>query len=229
MSFINNCIKNTMVSKNHLLYLDKILYYVNRNNIIGAIVECGVWKGGCFMYMAYCQKKYSNRLRPIYMYDTYEGMTIPNSDKDAPEALKIYNKINKNTYKRNYDKWHNENKWAYAPLNFVKNNMSLVNYDNNKIFYIKGDVCETLKNVDNLPEKIAILRLDTDWYESTKIELEILFTLVSINGFIIIDDYYAWKGSQNATDEFLINNKDKVKIINKNLTGNIFVMKKISN
>ena len=227
MSFIDVCMKNTMVDKNHLLYLDKILYYINRNNIIGSIVECGVWKGGCCMFMAYCQKKYSKRLRNIYMYDTYTGMTLPNTDKDGEKSLDIYNKINNNLYKRDYDKWHNENKWAYAPLDFVKNNMLLVNYDNDKIHYIKGDVCETLKNKDNLPEKISILRLDTDWYESTKIEIHVLFPLVSINGFIIIDDYYVWKGSQIATDEFLINNKYKVKIIDKRITGDRFVMQKL--
>lgn len=229
MSFIDVCMKNTMVDKKHLLYLDKIIYYVNRNNIIGAIAECGVWKGGCCMWMAYCQKKYSNRLRNIYMYDTYTGMTIPDSYKDDKKALEIYNQIDNNVYKREYDKWHNENKWAYVPLDFVKNNMLSVNYDNSKIIYIKGDVCKTLKDINNLPEKIAILRLDTDWYESTKIELDVLFPLVSINGFIIIDDYYAWKGSQNATDEFLINNKHKINIVDKNLTGNIFVMQKMSN
>jgi O-methyltransferase len=227
MNFINNCLNNTMISKEHLLFLDKILYNLNRNNIIGSIVECGVWKGGCCMWMAYCQKKYSKRLRHIYMYDTYEGMTIPNSNKDESRALEIYNKINNQEYKRNYDNWHNENKWAYAPIEFVKNNMLKVNYDDNLIHYIKGDVCETLKDINNLPKQISILRLDTDWYESTKIELEVLYPLVSINGFIIIDDYYSWKGSKNATDEFLNKYRESVKIIDKKITGNIFVLQKI--
>lgn len=227
MSFIECCMNNTMINKNHLLFLDKIIYYVNRNNIIGSIVECGVWKGGCCMWMAYCQKKYSKKLRYIYMYDTYQGMTIPNSNKDDPKALELYKKINDKEYKRNYDNWHNENKWAYAPIDFVKNNMSKTNYDKNKIKYIIGDICETLQYNNNRPEKISILRLDTDWYESTKIELELLYPLVSINGFIIIDDYYSWRGSKNATDEFLAKNKDNVKIIDNKLTGNIFVLQKI--
>jgi len=128
------------------------------------------------------------------MYDTYEGMVIPDSNKDDPKALDLYNKINNNEYKRNYDNWHNENKWAYAPIEFVKENMNKANYDNNKIKYIKGDVCETLNDINNLPENISILRLDTDWYTSTKMELDILFPRVTINGFIVIDDYYAWSG-----------------------------------
>jgi O-methyltransferase len=225
--FIQTCLQNTMLPKKHLIYLDKIIYYINRNNIVGSIVECGVWKGGCCMWMAHCQKKYSRKLRYIYMYDTYEGMTIPNSDKDDPQALELYNKIHDKQYQRKYDNWHDQNKWAYAPISFVKQNMDKTNYDNNKIKYIKGDICETLQDNNNIPEKISILRLDTDWYESTKIELDILYPLVSINGFIIIDDYYSWQGAKNATDEFLLKHKDNIKIIDKKLTGNIFVLQKI--
>ena len=72
-----------------------------------------------------------------------------------------------------------------------------------------------------------MLRLDTDWYNSTKKELDILFPLVSINGYIIVDDYYAWKGSRVATDEFMEKNIKNIQIINKDLTGGIFVMKKL--
>ena len=175
------------------------------------------------MWMMVCQKKY-NMLRNFYLYDTFDGMSFPDSDKDSKDAVDIYNKIAQGVLERSYDKWHTENKWAYAPIDLVKKNINLTQYDDSKITYIKGDVCTTLNTV--VPSEISILRLDTDWYSSTKKELEILFPLVTKNGYIIIDDYYAWKGSKTATDEFLIINKDKITIIDTRFTGNIFVFRK---
>jgi hypothetical protein len=72
---------------------------------------------------------------------------------------------------------------------------------------IKGPVEKTLLNYENLPKKISILRLDTDFYESTKIELEILFPLLSNNGILIIDDYACWEGAKKAVDEYFSKKK----------------------
>ena len=71
------------------------------------------------------------------------------------------------------------------------------------------------------------MRLDTDWYNSTKKELDIIFPLVTKNGYIIIDDYYSWKGSKIATDEFMIKNRNNVNIVDKKITGGRFVLQKI--
>lgn len=217
------CKKETMVCVEHLDYLNTIIADINTNNIDGSIVECGVWKGGCSMWMMLCQKK-TNMLRDFYLYDTFNGMTFPDSDKDDPESIKIFNNISTGQYNRPYDKWHNENKWAYASIDVVKNNIRKTEYDESKITYVKGDITITLD--DHRPSLISILRLDTDWYSSTKKELDLLFPLVSKNGYIIVDDYYAWKGARVATDEFLINNRNKITIIDKNTTGGIFVFRK---
>ena len=75
------------------------------------------------------------------------------------------------------------------------------------ISFIKGAVENTLKIAPNLPNKIAILRLDTDFYSSTKIELDILYPRLIEGGVLIIDDYGSWKGSKKAVDEFF-SNKD---------------------
>ena len=61
---------------------------------------------------------------------------------------------------------------------------------------------KTLKIKKNLPKKISILRLDTDWYASTRVELDILFPLLQKNGILIIDDYGAWSGSKKAVDSY---------------------------
>lgn len=217
------CKRQTMVPQAHLNYLDSIINELNTTNINGAIVECGVWKGGCSMWMMLCQQKY-NMERKFYLYDTFDGMTFPDSNKDDPVAISTFNKIHTGEYNRPYDSWHKEKKWAYAPIEMVKNNIGATNYDETNIHYIQGDVCVTLDS--QVPSCVSILRLDTDWYTSTKKELDVLFPLVSQNGYIIIDDYYAWKGSRVATDEFLAVNKDKITMVDKKLTGNIFVFKK---
>jgi len=220
---MNICKDKTMVPAEHLDFLQTIIKNINDESILGDIVECGVWKGGCSMWMMICQKKY-NMDRTFYLYDTFDGMTFPDSNKDAKEAVDIYNNINQGKYEREYDQWHQENKWAYAPIDLVKKNINLTFYDETKIVYVIGDVCTTLNTT--VPLEISILRLDTDWYNSTKKELDVLFPLVAKKGYIIIDDYYAWKGSKTATDEFLKINKGKITVIDTKTTGGIFVFRK---
>jgi O-methyltransferase len=217
------CKKNTMVQGSHLLFLQTIIKEINEKNIPGSIVECGVWKGGCSMWMMLCQKNI-NMLRNFYLYDTFDGMTFPDSDKDSKSAVVTYNQISQGTFERPYDKWHSEKKWAFAPLDIVKNNVKLTEYDESKITYVIGDVCNTLNTC--IPSEISILRLDTDWYNSTKKELDVLFPIVVKNGYVIVDDYYVWKGSRTATDEFLQLNKNEVTIIDIKITGGIFVFRK---
>ena len=86
-------------------------------------------------------------------------------------------------------------------LEDVKKNIR-ENTNINNIFLIKGKVENTLRNIKKLPKKISILRLDTDFYESTKIELEVLFPRLVKGGVLIIDDYGFWKGAKKAVDEY---------------------------
>ena len=90
--------------------------------------------------------------------------------------------------------------WAYAPIEEVRNNMLKTNYPIDNIKYIKGKVEDTLKS--SVPNKIALLRLDTDWYESTKIELEVLYPLITKGGILIIDDYGHFEGAKRAVDDY---------------------------
>ena len=88
----------------------------------------------------------------------------------------------------------------YASLADVKQCLALANYPEDKVRYVVGDVVKTLAG--NKPEQIAILRLDTDFYDSTKAELEQLYGLLSPGGILIIDDYGSWDGARKAVDEF---------------------------
>jgi len=131
----------------------------------------------------------------IYAFDTFEGMSKPSEfDMDLKDV----------NAKKTYDQYSKKNeKWCYGSLEEVKNNLSNYDADYYKKFkFAKGKVEDTLKIKENLPEKISLLRLDTDFYESTKIELEVLYPKLSKGGILIIDDYGHWKGSQKAVDEY---------------------------
>ena len=153
----------------------------------------------------------SGESKSIFLYDTFDGMVEPSSEFDDPIAKEMFHNVDK--IKETNPNHIENNKWCYGSIDHVKNVMGVIPYDQSKIKFIKGDICETLDHEQNIPKKICILRLDTDWYDSTKKELDILFPLVEQGGYIIIDDYYAWKGSKNATDQFLENNKNCVEII----------------
>ena len=86
--------------------------------------------------------------------------------------------------------------------------MALTGYPEEKIHYVEGKVEETLPGA--APEKIALLRLDTDWYESTRHELDVLYPLLSVGGVLIIDDYGDWQGAQKAVDEYFAKRKGRI-------------------
>ena len=178
---------------NHWAIIQSIKYIKNEN-IDGDIIESGVFKGGNLILF----KKMIDELslnKKIYAYDPFEGMPNPGKyDKDLKDvdASSIYDK-----------KKSEEISWNFSSLEEVKKNISKFKIDTNKdFFFIKGKVENTLRINSNLPNKISLLRLDTDFYNSTKIELEILYPKLVKGGVLIIDDYGHWKGSKKAVDEY---------------------------
>jgi O-methyltransferase len=184
----------TMTSLDRMYAAYNAAQYVEKNNIEGSIVECGVWRGGSAMIMAMKLMQMKSTHRNFYLYDTYQGMTEPSKadidyrGKHSSESLKKQNK------------YKGRNIWCYATIDEVKQNMNSTGYPAEKFKYIQGKVEDTIPA--NMPNKIAVLRLDTDWYESTKHELIHLFPLLSKDGILIIDDYGFWKGSRKAVDEY---------------------------
>ena len=175
--------------------LIKIVKHIIERNIPGDFIECGVWRGGSSMAIAKTLFDLGVKDRKIFLYDTFEGMTQAGRldfDIDTGEHYhEILNKIDFNL---------DSHIWAYAPLSDVEKNMSKIKLASDQVIFVKGDVKDTLSR--KLPINIALLRLDTDFYESTKLELEILYPLVSSGGAVLVDDYGAWAGSQIATDEY---------------------------
>lgn len=190
----------TMVGKRSLKHIYEYVLHVNEMGVEGDIVELGVWKGGATMVMLLAQLK-SSHVRDFWLFDTFQGLPPPTKEDDKRSKL-IYKQVLAGTaYSRQRSGLVSDGKWNYGPKSIVKNVIRSTGYDLSKVHLIEGKVEETLPKV-NLPKKIAILRLDTDWYMSTKIELELLWDRLVPGGLLYIDDYCTWGGARKATDEF---------------------------
>lgn len=217
--FENNVIDKvkdfTMTSPERIVSLIRAIEYIDMNNIEGDIVECGVWKGGSIGAAMLALIKSNRTDTKIWLYDTFEGMNKP-TDFDLD--------INGNLASERMKKEDVETStlWAKAELDIVKENVSNYNYPNENISFIKGIVEETLLS-SKLPDKISLLRLDTDWYESTKIELEVLYPRLVSGGILIIDDYGHWDGCRRAVDEFFGTMKFKPFFSRIDYTGRIII------
>lgn len=186
----------TMTSPERLFALIETVKYVVSNNIPGSFVECGVWKGGSMMAIAETLHQLKVTDRQLYLYDTFAGMPPPTAeDKNYSEETAAAMLLKESDVKEE------SVVWAYSNLAEVKANISQVAYPANNIHYIEGDVLQTIPAND--PGQIALLRLDTDWYESTRHEMIHLYPKLISKGVLIIDDYGYWKGSRKAVDEYM--------------------------
>jgi hypothetical protein len=183
----------TMTSVERLVALIEAVRYVVRAGIPGAIAECGVWRGGSMMAVARALLAEGKTDRDIYLYDTFEGMSAPtDADRaaDGTPAQALLDDLPRDTWV-----------WAYSALDEVRANLARTGYPLERLHFIKGKVEETIPHQS--PGPLALLRLDTDWYESTRHELQHLFPLLRDRGVLILDDYGHWQGARKATDEFL--------------------------
>lgn len=181
--------------------------HIHQHNIPGALVECGVQSGKQQKIWLSYLCEVGSFDREIWLYDTFTGLTAPGIE-DYASVINSTNYTNEQLF----ETWKsfqegNINTWCYEPLEAVKNSLAGYNYPDNMIKYVVGDVLETLKITDNIPERIAFLRLDTDWYESTKIEMNVLFPKLTSGGILVLDDYFWWEGQKKAVDEYLKTNK----------------------
>jgi O-methyltransferase len=184
----------TMTSNDKLHALISATRYVHQQEIDGAVVECGVWRGGSMHAVARTLDSYGDHSRDLYLFDTFEGMPPP-SEKDRRHDGRTAETLLKQA--------KSDEDWvlAIASLEDVKAGFKKVPYPSERVHYVPGMVEDTIPQ--QAPEKISILRLDTDWYASTKHELEQLYPRLVSGGVLIIDDYGWWQGSREATEEFL--------------------------
>lgn len=184
----------TMTSKQRLLGVIDAVRYVCRAGIAGDIIECGVWKGGSMMAAAATLIAEGDTSRNLFLFDTFEGMAKPTErDRDIAgnRATAMHEKIPQ---------------WCYAGIEEVKRNLLSTGYPADKLHFIPGKVEETLPH--SKLGSIAVLRLDTDWYESTRHEMIHLFPLLVERGVLIIDDFGHWQGAREAVEEYFREHPD---------------------
>ena len=200
------------------------LLYCAKNGIEGCYVECGVMAGRHPIIACNTIQQNNLDVIDIYMFDTYEGLTKPGK-YDYSTDDPVYHMNNAEvmaTWEANKTAG-DVNIWCYCSLENVKNNVFGTGYPKDKLHFIKGDVMETLLEEKNIPDKISVLRLDTDWYESSKFELEKLYHKVVDGGVVILDDYFHWDGQRRATDEFFQENNIVKEIIKNNKQTGYFI------
>jgi len=206
----------TLTSKERNFALIEAVKYIINHEIPGDIVECGVWKGGSVMAISKTLINLKNQEKEIHLFDTFEGMTKP-TEWDIPSSEKWDASGRFDKLKTGDDSAD----WCKSDIDEVKNNVYSTGYNEKKFHFIKGKVENTLPQF--APEKISILRLDTDWYESTLHELIHLFPKLVKGGVLIIDDYGYWKGSKKAVDEYFAKNKSKILLNRIDSTGRIAI------
>ncbi len=178
--------------------IDSVRYCV-RGDVPGAFAECGVWRGGSVLAMILTLQDLGIEDRDIHLYDTFEGMTAPTEHDvpiEGPRALDTWQQA----------EHRNERAWPemFGPDVFdeeaVRSLLESTGYPREKLHLIRGPVEQTIPA--DAPETLALLRLDTDWYESTQHELEHLYPRLASRGVLIIDDYGHWEGARRAVDEY---------------------------
>lgn len=205
----------SMTTNERLVSLSRCIDYIVNNNIEGDIVECGVWRGGSMMLVARKLLQLDSKEKKLFLFDTFEGMSEPGKNDVAWDKISAGEKLNTS------DKFEGTNVWCYSTLDEVKSNVSKIGYPENKIVYVAGKVEDTLPYP--LIGKISLLRLDTDWYSSTKHELEHLYSKLVFGGVLIIDDYGHWEGARKAVDEFIMKNNLKLFLNRIDYTGRLAI------
>jgi hypothetical protein len=183
----------TMTTPPRIYALIRAVEYVAARRIPGTIVECGVWRGGSMMAVALTLLRLGATDRDLYLFDTFSGMTAPSQEdvrRSGEPAAELLAKESPDS-----------DLWAIATIDEVREAVLSVGYPRERIHFVEGPVEETLPS--QAPNEIALLRLDTDWYSSTKHELVHLYPCLAKGGVLILDDYGYWQGARRAVDEYL--------------------------
>ena len=206
-SIISICSPLSMLSHERLQNNIDAIAAIERDRIEGDVVEIGVWKGGSMLAMMKAHEYLKTSPRNFYLYDTFEGMT-----PEGPHDVDFRGRSA--TSQLHHPEIH-----CTVRLDEVKHVIQTnCSISDTQIHYQVGDIM----NNTIIPERIACLRLDTDWYESTRHELETFYPKVVSGGWVMIDDYGHWLGCKRAVDEFLTLHPN-IKLIPIDYTGVYFV------
>ena len=206
----------TMTSGERMWTLLQAVRYVVDENLPGDFVECGVWRGGSVMAMASQLRSLGVTDRRIWLYDTFAGMTAPTAEDVERGSGVTADQMLKAT-----DVGDGNNVWCVAGRADVEANVRSTGYPMENMTFVEGDVAETLQRT--APESISLLRLDTDWYASTRAELEILYPRLVPGGVCILDDYGHWDGARKAVDDYFVEHGPRPFMHPIDYSGRVFI------
>ncbi|MEM7456725.1 MAG: TylF/MycF/NovP-related O-methyltransferase [Planctomycetota bacterium] len=207
----------TMTSAERIEALCNAVDYVCSAGIAGDVAECGVWRGGSMMAAALRLLANNSNGRGLYLYDTFDGMSEP-TEKDVDHTGNAAQDL---MQQDSFDREDSRSIWCVSRLEEVRSNLASTGYPEDRMQFVKGRVEETIPRT--IPDRISILRLDTDWYESTRHELEHLYPRLVDGGVLIIDDYGHWQGCRRAVDEYFENSAKPILLNRIDYTGRIAV------
>jgi O-methyltransferase len=210
----------TMTSDERLQALIDAVRYCERRAVPGAFAECGVWRGGSVLTMILVLQGLGVDDRDIHLFDTFEGMTAPTEEDTSPldpPALETWAEAQESG-ERAWSELFSHEVFDEAA---VRELLVSTGYPSERLHFARGPVEQTLPEA--APERLALLRLDTDWYESTRHELEQLWPRLSDGGVLIVDDYGHWEGARRAVDEFFATSAAPVLLSRIDYTGRIAI------
>jgi O-methyltransferase len=173
----------TMIGLRRLENLEGCIRDVIRQRVPGDLIETGVWRGGACIFMRAVLKAWAELDRTVWVADSFRGLPMPDAGRteDIEDAL-----------------------WAVpflaVPMDRVKANFARYGLLDDQVRFLPGWFQDTLPTAP--VERIAVMRLDGDMYDSTMVALNSLYPKLSVGGYVIIDDYHAVRGCQQAVDDF---------------------------
>jgi len=210
----------TLTSPARIAALADAVSYLVAEGIEGDFAECGVWKGGSVMAAALTLDRLGDRERDLYLFDTFAGMPEPG----AEDVSSPYDGYSLHKRWRRHDS--TEKEWAGIPVETVRANVLSTGYPAERVRCVVGMVEDTIPA--EAPERIALLRLDTDWYSSTKHELDQLYPRLVEGGVLIVDDYGHYEGARQAVDEYFAESAQRVLLNRIDYTGRIAVKQRVN-
>jgi hypothetical protein len=194
MARVAHYVESDAVSMMPLARFDNIQQCIEeilRNRVPGDLMEAGVWRGGATIFMRGALKAYDVADRVVWAADSFQGLPAPDPEKFPLEAKAQSGPVLQKAY-------HN----LVVSLDEVKRNFAAYGLMDDQVKFIEGWFRDTLTNAPI--NRLALMRLDGDFYESTRDGLNSLYDRLSLGGFVIIDDYGedSWTYCRKAVDEF---------------------------
>ena len=201
----------TLTGMERVLALRDSVRYISRAGISGDICECGVWRGGSMMVIAITLAELGDTDRRLYMFDTFTRPPDAGPRDGEGDQAALERDLKNPAY-------------SYLPMDDVRQNLEATGYPLEKLEFVQGLVEDTLP--ERSPERLALLRLDTDYYSSTAHEMAHLYPRINPGGVLIVDDYGDFVGAKAAVDEYFESADEHVLLNRIDSTGRLVIVQR---